>query len=115
MTGISEGSNEELREDYKDFLRLRKLDIWNRNDGKLKNLSWVSKVCRDISNGINPNIPPIPTDPDHAANLMYDLTTKAGYLLNRLAKSLKKKHETEGGLTESLYKKRISFRNKNSS
>jgi four helix bundle suffix protein len=36
-----------------------------------------------------------------------------GYLLSRLTESLKRKHETEGGLTENLYKKRIAYRKNN--
>lgn len=110
LAGIAHGSNEELKEDYKDFLRQRNLSIWPKDHPKIRRLSWVSRVCGEIARGEIPTLPPLPTSPTHAANLLLDLTTKAGYLLERLINSLKEKHRTEGGLTEELYRKRVEYR-----
>src|SRR3989344_7579298 len=44
LVGIAHGSNEELREDYKDFLRQRDLAIWQKEHPKLGRKSWVSKI-----------------------------------------------------------------------
>ena len=112
LAGISHGSNEELKEDYKDFLRQRGLPVWSKDHPKIRRASWVSRVCREISQGKTPTIPTLPTDPVYAANLLLDLTTKAGFLLKRLVESLKEKHMKEGGLTEELYRKRINYRKK---
>ena len=110
LAGISHGSNEELREDYLDFLRHRGLAIWDKSDPRISRVGWVSRVCREISEGKIPTYPPLPTDPTHAANLGLDLTTKAGFLLKRLVDSLMEKHRTEGGLTEKLYRSRRQHR-----
>ena len=116
LAGISHGSNEELKEDYKDFLRQRNLPVWPKDHPKLGKLSWVSRACREIAEGKTPTIPPLPTDPTdptnptHSANLLLDLTTKAGFMLEKLITSLEEKHRTEGGLTEKLYWRRCEFR-----
>jgi four helix bundle suffix protein len=110
MAGIAHGSNEELREDYKDFLRQRNLPIWKKDHPQLGRKSWVSRACRDIAMGKIPTYPTIPTDPTYAANVILDLTIKAGYLLNKLIASLHEKHKTEGGLTERLYRTRKQYR-----
>lgn len=110
LAGIAHGSNEELLEDYKDFLRQRGLPVWPKDHPKLGRLGWVSRACREISEGKNPTLPPLPTDPTYSANLLLDLTTKAGFMLERLIASLKEKHMKEGGLTEELYRKRKNYR-----
>lgn len=110
LAGIAHGSNEELGEDYKDFLRQRGLAIWPKDHPRLGKKSWVSRACRDITEGRIPTYPTIPTDPEYAANVILDLTTKAGYILQRLVDSLKEKHKTEGGLTEKLYRERRNYR-----
>lgn len=110
LTGISHGSNEELREDYLDFLRQRGLPIWDKSDPRISRVGWVSRACREISEGKNPTYPSLPTDPTHAANFLLDLTTKTGFLLQRLVDSLIEKHRTQGGLTEKLYRARKDYR-----
>jgi len=110
LSGIAHGSNEELREDYKDFLRQRGLSIWEKDHPKLGRKSWVSRACRDIQAGRIPTYPTIPTDPEYAANVILDLTIKAGFMVEKLISSLKLKHKTEGGLTEKLYHERRNYR-----
>jgi hypothetical protein len=44
LSGIAKGSNEELHEDYLDFLRQRNLKVWGRFDPRIYRLSWVSRV-----------------------------------------------------------------------
>lgn len=112
LSGIAKGSNEELHEDYLDFLRQRSLRVWGRYDPRIYRLSWVSRVCREIEEGKIPTIPTLPTNGEYSANLLLDLTAKAGYLLDRLIKALIEKHRTEGGLTERLYSARIEYRRK---
>lgn len=42
--------------------------------------------------------------------MLLTLCNMEGYLLNKLIKSLKEKHKTEGGLTEKLYSERKKHR-----
>ena len=58
----------------------------------------------------HPNFPDLPDDPEIALNLLITLVHQAGYLLDKLIASLKEKHKTEGGFTESLYRERRNYR-----
>ena len=108
LAGIAHGSNEELAKDMQDFLRQRKLQAWPKTDERVRafrefRAEWISPTTL--------NTPALPNNPEAAANMILTLCQMEGYLLARLTKSLKRKHETEGGLTENLYKKRIEYRN----
>ena len=52
----------------------------------------------------------LPENPEEAGNLMLTLCHQATYLLNKQVIGLEKKHKTEGGYTERLYKKRKDYR-----
>ena len=54
--------------------------------------------------------PNLPNDPVEAANMMLTLCNLEGYMLRKHVDSLEKKHQTEGGLTERLYRKRKEYR-----
>ena len=56
------------------------------------------------------NSPKLPNDPAEAANMMLTLCNLEGYMLRKHVDSLEKKHQTEGGLTERLYRKRKEYR-----
>lgn len=58
-----------------------------------------------------PNFPNLPNTPEIATNLMITLINQAIYFLDKLILALKEKHTREGGLTEELYRKRITYRN----
>jgi four helix bundle suffix protein len=93
-----------------DFLRQRELKTWPKDDARVRafrefRAEWTT------SNTLN--TPRLPDDPEAAANMILTLCNMEGYLLSRLTESLKRKHETEGGLTENLYKKRIAYRKNN--
>lgn len=107
LAGIAYGSNEELTKDYQDFLRQRNLAIWPLNHPKVREFRgfrvvWVSPTSL--------NTPSLPNNPQEAANMMLTLCNLDGFLLKRLVQSLMEKHEKEGGLTEKLYRKRITYR-----
>jgi four helix bundle suffix protein len=107
LTGVAHGSNEELTKDYQDFLRQRTLPIWEKTDPRVRvfrgfRVGWISPTAL--------NTPSLSTDAEDAANFLLTLCQMEGFLLAKLAASLKKKHETEGGFTEKLYRKRKEFR-----
>jgi four helix bundle suffix protein len=110
LTGVAHGSNEELTKDYQDFLRQRNLSIWDKNDSRVRvfrdfRAAWIT------SNTLN--TPILSQNEEEAANFLLTLCQMEGFLLKRLAESLKKKHETKGGFTENLYKKRVAYRSNN--
>jgi four helix bundle suffix protein len=109
LTGVAHGSNEELTKDFQDFLRQRNLPIWEKTDQRVRDfrgfrVGWISLTSL--------NTPKLSMNPTEAANFLLTLCQMEGFLLTKLAESLKKKHETEGGFTEKLYRKRIEFRKK---
>lgn len=109
LTGVARASFAELLEDYRDFLRQNNLKIWDKNDPR--NLK-----IRAIKNSLDRSYMSYKTyksylsSPEDYANLMITLCFKAGYLLDKMVKSLKEKFVREGGFRENLFKKRMEYR-----
>ncbi|MBM4401751.1 MAG: four helix bundle protein [Candidatus Cloacimonetes bacterium] len=107
LSGIAHGSNEELTKDFEDFLRQRGLPIWDKNHLKIREF----REFRVVWTGQNSlNTPELPNDSVEAANMLLTFCNQEGYLLRKHVESLKRKHETEGGLTERLYRRRREYR-----
>ena len=107
LSGVAYGSNEELTKDYQDFLRQHNLQIWNKNNIKIREFRafrafWTSETSL--------NTPTLPNDITEAANMLLTYCNMDGFLLKKLLASLESKHEKEGGLTEELYRKRVEYR-----
>jgi len=109
--GISKGSIRELQEDYEDFLRQRRLNLWEKDVPKMRKLRKI-RVMREPYPHI-PQFPHIPHDPELAANLMIMLCQRTGYLLKKQISSLREKFVKEGGFRENLFRERIKQRKKN--
>lgn len=110
LTGIAKGSLEELKLDYEDFLKSRKLEIWPRDHPKVREFRGFR--VREVNEN-KYNTPQLPKSPQESANLLITLISLNIFLLDRLIKSLIQKHTREGGLTEKLYRDRINYRRKN--
>lgn len=119
LTNTAKGSIEELLGDYEDFARQRGLNIWQRQDKriwqirkrngkivkKLSNLSDLGDLSQKKEAKLLAQVE-LPKSKEEAVNSLLTLCHQASYLLHRHVKSLEKKHETEGGYTEKLYRKR---------
>lgn len=104
LLGTAEGSTQELIEDYMDFLRQRKLSIWQKDDQRVREFRkfravWVSPN--------HPNTPNLPSDPEQAANLLLTFCQMQGFLLSKQIVALTEKFVKEGGFRENLFKKRL--------
>jgi len=114
LTGIAKGSLEELTGDLEDFLRQRKMKMWDKNDPRVLAMRARSaELVRNLSNLGNLEeleTLPLPEDPEEAANFLLTLCHQATLLLHRQVEGLKEKHKREGGLSEELYRKRKDFR-----
>lgn len=115
LTGVSRASYGELLEDYRDFLRFRKLTLWGKEDPQVleiraqrespnktnksdwSNKSYLSRWSKWTS------------DPESFANLQITLISRENYLLDQMLRSLEEKFITEGGYSENLTKKRLDF------
>lgn len=108
LTGVSRASYGELAEDLKDFLRAHKLQLWDKNDPRVREIRSIR-----ITNSSNlPNWSNWTNTPERFANLLITLIHMECYLLDQLIRSLEKKFIEEGGYTENLFKKRLEYRNK---
>ena len=102
LTSVARASFGELLEDYFDFLRTKKLPIWDKNDTR------VLGIRANRTNGTNKtNWSNWTNTPERFANLMITLISKENYLLDQLFRSLEKKFVNEGGYSENLLKKRL--------
>jgi len=129
LTNVAKASLEELRLDYEDFLRQRRLRLWEPGDPRRKALvarrcatadevaAWVQEIHgRDRQDGQGggsmESIPSIKSRyAEISANAALVLIGVTTALLNRQVAAQAKSFETEGGFTERLYRTR---RNKKS-
>lgn len=111
FTNVARASLEELQIDYEDFLRTRKLPIWDKNHRLVARVRELNKST------------PTPTyetfqkaieheDPEICANVMITLIKICTYLLNQQIKKLEIAFVKEGGLRERMTRARIDERNK---
>lgn len=136
LTNVARASLEELRLDYEDFLRQRKLTQWGRTDSRREELIGrrpasaddVAQWARDVrgrgwggvsgrsgqggrsgqENGLA--MPTQATYAELAANGALALVAVACALLDRQISSLGKAFVAEGGFTERLYRVRSERR-----
>lgn len=129
LTGVAKASLEELRLDYEDFLRQRKLPIWSRNDPRRVALidarpqsadavvAWAMAIKRkqrehnEHANGststrstVSTKSTPPADYSELAANGALALIAVATALLDRQMQAQAKTFEQEGGFTERLYR-----------
>lgn len=116
LNSVSRSSYTELAEDYEDFLRLRNLPIWDKNDPRVLQIRAFREVINEPtmlgdftrSTGLDFS------SPENFANLMITLCIKQGYLMDQFLRGKHKRFVEKGGFRENLLKKRLEYRNKSS-
>ncbi len=127
LTNVARGSLEELRLDYEDFLRHRRLALWERSDPRRQGLidkrcqtadevaQWVQGVSKEgkqheQSGPHGQSIKSTPStgtsNEEAAANAALTLLAVATALLDRQLAAQAAAFENEGGFTERLYRTR---------
>ena len=134
LTQVARASLEELKLDYEDFLRQRRLPRWERHDPMRQALvnahcqsaddvaRWIMATASDLSHttdGSGPAgsgqataSPPSTLYPALSANAILTLATVAGYLLDRQIQRLAATFVEQGGFTERLHRVRTARRNR---
>lgn len=107
LLGVAKASIDELITDFEDFLRQKGLEIWDREDKRIKEYRALGVMV--TKNYPLPKIP-LPEDPEEAANLLLTFCHQLTFLLDRQIASLEKKFIEEGGFTEGLFKKRLAHK-----
>lgn len=129
LTNVGRASMQELRLDYEDYLRQRRLALRPEDDSRRKALvarrcttadavaDWVKEVHGPDGQPerIAPSMKSMPsiksTYPEIAANAALVLIGVACALLSRQIATLGKNFVEEGGFTERLYRVRSARRN----
>ncbi len=122
LTNVARASLEELRLDYEDFLRQRKLPQWERSDSRRQDLidarpqslqhvvDWTKKTHAKKSTPSTKSTSSTVTYAEIAANGALALISVACALLDRQLAAQARDFENEGGFTERLYRVRKSKR-----
>ena len=109
LIGVARASLEELLLDFEDFLRLKRLSIWTKDNPeaqKIRKLAYEkNRSYLTYKSYIEE------TSPEIAANTMICLIHQANYLLDMQLKVLEKNFLEEGGFTERLHRVRTQWRN----
>jgi four helix bundle suffix protein len=110
LTNVARASLEELLEDYRDFLRVRGLPIWDKNDPQ-------AQAVRSLGRGKNVSYEAYATyveqaGPEVAANAIICVIHQANYLLDQQLRSLEEAFVKEGGLRERMTRVRLEERRK---
>lgn len=111
LTGVARASFGELLEDYKDFLRVRRLQLWDKDDVKVMEIRKM-RISIDGSNGSNlsngTDWSNWTNSPERFANLMVTLISRDNYLLDKMIQALEMQFIKKGGYSENLTKKRLN-------
>lgn len=108
LLNVSRSSLEELLEDYRDFLRNRKLHVWSKDSrealfmrklGAKKNTTYTAYETYVETRR-----------PDVVANILICLIHQANYLLDQLIRKLEKDFLAGGGLRERMTRVRLAQR-----
>jgi len=100
LVGVARASLEELLLDYQDFLRQRKLPLWEKNhlqSQQIRKLAYASNRSYIED-----------TTPEVAANTLICLIHQTNFLIDQQLRQLEKQFLEQGGFTEKLYRARQS-------
>ena len=108
LTNVARASLEELLEDYRDFLRVRSLRLWEKNS---REAMFVRRLGRRRDVTYETYRTYIETrPPEVAANIIICLIHQTNYLLDQQIRKLEREFVTEGGLSERMTRTRLSER-----
>ncbi|MBR7130439.1 MAG: four helix bundle suffix domain-containing protein [Lentisphaeria bacterium] len=108
LTNVAYASFGELLEDYLDYLKVRKLRIWEAESEKVK---FVRGLCRVGDGGYEEYRRFIESRPaEVVANIVVTLIHQVQLLLEHQIDALEKKFLKEGGVKERMTKLRIAAR-----
>src|SRR6266403_853368 len=110
LMNVARASLEELLEDYLDFLRVRKLRLWDKES---REAQFVRRLGRNKNVSYESYRTYLETRPSEvAANILICLIHQANYLLDQQIRQLEKAFLEEGGLRERMTRARLVARSK---
>ena len=108
LINVARASLEELLEDYRDFLRVRKMALWDKESREAR---FVRRLGARKNTSYESYGTYIETRPGHVvANILICLIHQTNYLLDQQLRQLEKAFLAEGGLRERMTRARLSTR-----
>ncbi len=109
LTNVGRASLEELLADFRDYLRVRDLQIWDKDS---KEALFVRDLGRRTPQTFELYREFAETRPAEViANIAICLIHQTNYLLDQQLKTLEKEFVEQGGLRERMTKARLNYRN----
>lgn len=108
LTNVARASLEELLEDYRDYLRLRDLPLWekqSREASYARKLGTTAPLSFELFREFTETRPA-----EVVANIAICLLHQTNYLLDRQLKALEKAFLKDGGLRERMTRARLQER-----
>jgi len=110
LTNVARASLEELLADYRDYLRVRDLPIWEKDSEEAR---YVRKLGRKTPHTFELYREFLETRPPQViANIAICLIHQTNYLLDQQLRRLERDFLEQGGLRERMYQARVDSRNK---
>jgi len=110
LTNVARSSLEELLEDYQDFLRIRKMRLWDKNS---REALFVRKLGAKPDVSYESYRTYLETRPaEVVANIVICLIHQTNYLLDQQIRKLEQAFLKEGGLRERMTHARLRERSK---
>jgi four helix bundle suffix protein len=111
LTNVARASLEELLADYRDFLRVRDLRLWEKDSPEAL---FVRKLGKTPNGDYETYRTYVETRPQQTvANIAICLIHQANYLLDQQIRRLEQDFLKEGGLRERMTRVRLAYRNGN--
>jgi four helix bundle suffix protein len=108
LMNVARASLEELLEDYRDFLRVRKQKLWDKNS---REAQFVRRLGAQKNRSYESYRTYIETRPAPVvANILICLIHQTNYLLDQQLRQLEKAFLKEGGLRERMTRARLRSR-----
>ena len=108
LTNVARASLQELLSDYRDFLRTRGLQEWDKDHPYARRLRELNKTPNATFSTFRKGIEH--PDPAICANVIIGLIRVASFLLDRQVRQLEEAFIEEGGLRERMTRARLDQR-----
>ncbi|BCR03375.1 hypothetical protein DESUT3_04440 [Desulfuromonas versatilis] len=108
LTNVARASLEELLEDYRDYLRVRDLPIWDKQSREalyVRKLGATSAISFETFRQFTETRPA-----EVVANIAICLIHQTNYLLDQQLKAMEKAFLADGGLLERMTRARLQMR-----
>lgn len=108
LTNVARASLEELLEDYRDYLRVRDLALWDKESREARYVRQLGKTTPLTFDLFREFVETRPAEV--VANIALCLIHQTNFLLDRQLKGLEKAFLEEGGLRERMTRARLQAR-----